>query len=147
MANQNKITENVSVFYVKKNAKTDANQPISRSRKTLPKRYILSVFELVTYKKRENGCKALYIGKQKEITRNVYDECFIVSQEPQGKKRKNSCIWISFLDTKMLKLRNNTLNWEYRTTLRYACILTVFHILSYQNPKLHAKLALCVKNK
>ncbi len=48
----------------------------------------MSVFELVTYKKRENACKALYIGKQKDITRNVYNECFIVSQEPQGKKRK-----------------------------------------------------------
>ncbi len=35
----------------KKNAKTDTNQPISRSRKTLPKMYILSVFEIVTYKK------------------------------------------------------------------------------------------------
>ncbi len=64
--------------------------------------YILSVFEPVTYKKkRENGCKPLYIGKQKDITRNLYNECFIVSQQPQGK---------SFLDTKMLKLMNNTLD-------------------------------------
>ncbi len=53
-----------SVFYVE-NAKTDANQPKWRNRITLPKRYILSVFEIVTYKKRENGWKALYIGKQK----------------------------------------------------------------------------------
>ncbi len=70
----------------------------------------LSVFELVTYKKRKNECKAVYIGQQKDITRNVYDECFIVSQEPQNKKRKNSWIWRSFLDTKMLKLMNNTRN-------------------------------------
>ncbi len=39
-------------------------------------------------KKCENGLKALYIGKQKNITRNVYNECFIISHEPQGKKRK-----------------------------------------------------------
>ncbi len=79
-----------SVFYVK-NAKTDANRPIWRNRKTLPKRYILSIFELVTNKKkkREYRCKALYIRKQKHITRNVYNEYFIVSQEPRSKKHKN----------------------------------------------------------
>ncbi len=44
--------------------------------------------------------------------RNVYNECFIDSQESQGKKRKNSYIWRSFLDTKMLKLMNNTRNQE-----------------------------------
>ncbi len=37
----------------RKTLKTDTNQPISRSRKTLPKMYILSVFELVTYKKKK----------------------------------------------------------------------------------------------
>ncbi len=52
--------------------------------------YIFSVFELVTYKKHENGCKAVYIGIHNYITRNVYNESFIVSQEPKGKKRKNS---------------------------------------------------------
>ncbi len=75
--------------------------------------YIFSGFELFTYKKRENGWKALYIGIEKDITRKVYNECFIVSQQPQGKNRKNSvymCIWRSFLCTKMLKLRYYTLN-------------------------------------
>ncbi len=43
---------------------------------------------------------------------NLYNECFIVSQEPQGKKRKNLYIWRSFLDTKMLKVMNNSLNSE-----------------------------------
>ncbi len=47
------------------------------------------------------------LGNKKDITRNVYNECFIVSQEPQGKKTQNSCIWRSFIDTKMLKLMNN----------------------------------------
>ncbi len=51
-----------------------------------------------------------YIGKQKDIKRNVYNECFIVLQEPQGKKRKISCIWKSLLDTKILKHMNNILN-------------------------------------
>ncbi len=69
----------------------------------------MNVFELLTYKINENGWKALYIGIQKDITRNVYNECFIDSQESQGKKRKKSYIWRSFLDTKMLKLLNNTL--------------------------------------
>ncbi len=45
-------------------------------------------------KKRENGCKAVYIGKQKDITRNVYNESFIVSQEPQGKKRKKKLLYM-----------------------------------------------------
>ncbi len=53
-----------SVFYVE-NAKKNANQAKWRNRITLPKRYILSVFEIVTYKKRENRWKALYIRKQK----------------------------------------------------------------------------------
>ncbi len=113
MGIQNKITENMSSqCFTQKNAKKDTNQPIRRNRKTSPKTYILSVFELVTYKKRENACKPLYIGKQKEITRNVYNECFTVSQDPQGKKHKNSYIWRSFLDTIMLKLMNNNLNCE-----------------------------------
>ncbi len=72
--------------------------------------YILSVFEHVTYKNCENGCKTLCIGKQNDITRIEYNECFIVSQEPQGKKRINLCIWRSFLETKMLKLKNKTFN-------------------------------------
>ncbi len=42
---------------------------------------------------------------------NVYNNYFIVSQEPQGKKRKKRmCRWKCFLDTKMLKIMNNTLN-------------------------------------
>ncbi len=49
----------------------------------------MSVFQLVTYKNCENEWKALYIGKQKDIKRNVYNECFIVLQEPQGKKTEN----------------------------------------------------------
>ncbi len=67
----------------------DANQPILRNRITLRNKYNFCVFELVTNKKkRENECIALYIGKQKNITRNVYNECFIISHEPQRKKRK-----------------------------------------------------------
>ncbi len=55
-----KITENVSSqCFTKKNAKTVANKPISRSRKTLPKLYILSVFELVTYKKKKKKTQNL----------------------------------------------------------------------------------------
>ncbi len=46
--------------------------------------YIFSVFELAICKN-----KALYIGKEKDNKRNVYNEYFIVSQEPQRKKRKN----------------------------------------------------------
>ncbi len=48
----------------------------------------MSVFEIVTYKKHENGWKALYIGKENDITRNVYNECFTVSQEPQVRSAK-----------------------------------------------------------
>ncbi len=52
-----------------------------KNRITLQKSYILSVFELVTYKKGEIGCKALAIGKQKDITRNVYNECLIIFEQ------------------------------------------------------------------
>ncbi len=84
---QNKIAENVSFqCFTQKNAETDANQPILTNRKTLPKRYILSVFVLVTYKKRENLCKALNIRKQKDFERKVYNEFFYSSNEPKGKK-------------------------------------------------------------
>ncbi len=69
-----------------------------RNRITLPKRYILSVFDLVTpQKKRKNGCKALYIGEQKDNTRNVYKEYFIVSQEPRTKKTQKLVYMEKFL--------------------------------------------------
>ncbi len=64
---------------------------------------------LLLTKKREKGYKALYIGKQKDNARKVYNGCFIVKKKKrQGKKRKNSCIWISFLDTKITLLIENT---------------------------------------
>ncbi len=57
--------------------------------------------------------KHCILGKKKmDITRNVYNECFIVSPESEGEKRKNSYVWRSFQDTKMLKLMNNFLNQE-----------------------------------
>ncbi len=72
--------------------------------------YILSVFERVTYKKTGKWIQTLYIGKQRDIARKVYNKCFIVQKKHKAKNAKNSCIWRSFLDTKMLKLMNNTLN-------------------------------------
>ncbi len=81
-----------------------------QAEKTLPKMYILRVLSLLPTKKREKGYKALYIGKQRDNARKVYNECFIVQKNHKAKNAKNSCIWRSFLDTKMLKLMNNTLN-------------------------------------
>ncbi len=63
---------------------------------TLPKTYILSVFDHVIYKNAQVHAKNIMFGKQKDITRNVY-ECFIVWQEPEGKKLKNSCKIKNFL--------------------------------------------------
>ncbi len=77
--------------------------------------------------------------------KNLNNECFIVSQEPQDKKRKNLCIWKSFLDTKMLKVI--TLLIEKKNSLTKCVYFEYFHILIYQNTKLHAKLALCGKKK
>ncbi len=89
MGIQKKVAESVSSqCFTQKNVKTDVNQPISRNRKTLLKRYILSVFELVTCKKHENWCKALYIGKQKDIARKVYNECFIVQKNHKASNAK-----------------------------------------------------------
>ncbi len=103
--------------------------------KTLPKRYILIVFELVTYKKRENWCKALYIRKQKDFARKVYNEFFYSSKEPKGKKHKNSWVWRRFLDIKMMKLMNNTLNWETEQyyQMRVFCVLFTFLLTKSPN--------------
>ncbi len=49
-------------------------------------------------------------GKKSKLRKKVFNGCFIVSPEPQGKKRKNTRICRSFLDTKMLNLMNNNLN-------------------------------------
>ncbi len=114
---------------------------------TLWERYILCVFELVSYKKHENGWKAFYIEKQKDITRNVYNESFIISQETQCIKRKNSWIWRSFLDKKKCWNWRITLVIEKQNNLTKRVYFECFHILKYKNPKLYAKLALCGKRK
>ncbi len=48
----------------------------------------LSLLPTKKKKKRENGYKALYIGKQKDIARKVYNECFIVQKNHKAKKSK-----------------------------------------------------------
>ncbi len=63
---------------------TNQYQEIER----LLKMYILIVFDLVTYKKRENSCKALYIGKQKDIARKVNNDCFIIQKNHKAKSAK-----------------------------------------------------------
>ncbi len=74
---QKKATENVSSqCFTYKNSKTDAKQPISRNRKTLLKRYILSVFDHVTHKNAEIHGKNPMFVKGKDIKRNVCFECF-----------------------------------------------------------------------
>ncbi len=51
MGIQKKFAENMSSqCFTQKNDKSDAKQPITRNRKTLLKRYILSVFDYVIYK-------------------------------------------------------------------------------------------------
>ncbi len=53
------------------------------------KRYILNVFELLTFKKMRKWMESTLYWD----TKGHYEICaFTVSQEPQGKKRKNSCI-------------------------------------------------------
>ncbi len=37
------------------------------------------------------------LGNKKDFTRNVYNECFIVSQEPQGKKTQKLVYIMKFL--------------------------------------------------
>ncbi len=46
---------------------------------------------LLPKKKRENWYKALYIGKQRDIARKVYNECFIIQNK---NKTKNAEIYI-----------------------------------------------------
>ncbi len=56
------------------------------------------------------------------------------SQESQGKKRKNLCIWRSFLDTKMLKVMNNTLNWETEQHYQMRVFWVFFTFLVTKTP-------------
>ncbi len=51
-------------------------------------KYIFWVFELVTYKKTQNWYKTLYIGKQRDIARKVYNECFIVQKNHKPKNAR-----------------------------------------------------------
>ncbi len=50
--------------------------------------YILSDFELVTYKKRENGCKALGIGKQNDIKKTCIMKVSQFHKNHKAKKAK-----------------------------------------------------------
>ncbi len=43
---------------------------------------------LPTKKKRENGYKALYIGKQRDIARKLYNVYFIVQKNQKAKNAK-----------------------------------------------------------
>ncbi len=80
-----------SVFYVKNAKKKDGNRPIWRNKITLPKSYILSIFELVTNKKKKNTkIDAKHsILENKKTLRETCIMSILVSQEPQSKKRKN----------------------------------------------------------
>ncbi len=52
-------------------------------------RYILNVFELVTYKKNaKKWMPSTLYWERKGHNENLYNEYFIVSQEPRNKKRK-----------------------------------------------------------
>ncbi len=74
----------------------------------------------------------------------MYNEYFIVSQELRSKKRKKLVYMEKFLRYQNAETHEQH-STEKRTTLPNACILNVFHNLSYQNPKLHAKLDLYKK--
>ncbi len=85
MGIQNKVNENVSSHcFSLKNVKTDANQPISRNR--IENR--IECFWALYLQKRENWCKALYIGKEKDFARKVYNECFIVQKNHKANNTK-----------------------------------------------------------
>ncbi len=58
--------------------------------------YFFLVFELFTYKKRENGYKALYTGKPRDIARKVYNKCFIVQKNHKAKNAKKNAKNIMF---------------------------------------------------
>ncbi len=65
------------------------------------------------------------IGKKSKLRETFLMGCFIISQEPQGKKRKNSCICRCFLDTKILNLMNNSLNRD-KEQLYQMSVFSVF---------------------
>ncbi len=69
--------------------------------------------------KTPRGKEGSYMGKRKEITRNVYYECFL-----------------NFLSIKRIKRMKST---ESKTTLPKTCISRVFDIVRYEKAKMHAK--------
>ncbi len=62
----------------------------TRNRKTLPKTCILSFFDHVTYKDAEIHGKNLMFVKLKDITRNVYFECFLNAFSTKKLKPRNN---------------------------------------------------------
>ncbi len=58
------------------NAKSHAKHSLWKNTITLPKTCILCVYDHVTYENTEIHVKTSMFGKRKDITRNVYYECF-----------------------------------------------------------------------
>ncbi len=82
--------------------------------------------------------------EKNNITNNVYFQCISYCQV---RKRQNACnpycigkrkklpeTFLSILGTKNATKHGNNYMWKYKTTLRKACILSVFY-LTYQNAK------------
>ncbi len=89
MGIKNKITEKVffNVLRRKTLKRMETNQY-----QEIEKRYQKCIFwvflSLLPTKKRENRYKALYIGKQRDIAKKMYNECFIVQKIHKAKNAK-----------------------------------------------------------
>ncbi len=80
------------------------------------------------------------LGKKRTLRETcIMSVLYIVSQEPQGKKRKNSCIWRSFIHTKMLNRFQTNEYEEIELLLPKRYIFNVFELLTLKNAKMDGK--------
>ncbi len=79
-----------SLFYVKKTKKNGWKPTNFQEIEKYYQKGIFWVFMSLLPKKktRENWCKALYIEKESDIARKVYNECFIVQNDNKAKNAK-----------------------------------------------------------
>ncbi len=76
-------------FFTYLNVKTYEKHPLRRKRITIRKINNLSVFQLFRYKKRQNAYKIPYMGKEKDITKNMLN----TKKKKKTENTQNTRFW------------------------------------------------------
>ncbi len=128
----------MSVIHInlQENAKIHANYPICNNDKTLRKKCIMSVFQLLGSKIVTKTLRKTYFFFFPCLIsncRNAYYKHTIWKKERHFQKHVLG-VFMSVLCTKNAKMHGNHTIWEYQT-LPKTCLLSVFELLTYQNDK------------